>query len=610
MHQAVKLFGYQQVESGMSMRTKVVLDIECYRNYFLVAVKSLTNNKVVTFEQSDWSDFDSNALGSLLTKYTIVTFNGNRYDILMLKAAMSGFDSAKLKVISDDIIVNNLRPWEIEEKYNLSQCKFIDSIDLIEVSPGIASLKIYGGRLHSQRMQDLPIEPNALIKQEERDLLGSYCINDLDITIDLYNRLSSQIDLREQMSKEYGLDLRSKSDAQIAEAVIKKQIETIKGVRVYKPVLPMSYRFNYVPPAFIKFNNPDLIQALNTFKSKPFTLNEKGDVAEPKEVGKLKIKIGSTIYQLGIGGIHSCEKKVHYIADKDYVLIDRDVTSYYPNIILSQKLYPKHIGPEFLAVYKSLVEKRVKAKVEGNKIVNESLKVTINGSFGKFGSKWSALYSPDLLIQTTVTGQLALLMLIERVECAGIQVVSANTDGIVIYCHKRNQEVLNNIIATWEQETGFTTEETQYCGLYSRDINNYLALKSDGSIKAKGTYAEANLSKTPTTQICTTAVIDYLQLGIPIESTINSCIDIKQFISVRSVTGGAVKGDKYLGKAVRWYYASGETGAINYKSNGNRVAMTDGAKPLMVLPSQLPIDINYKWYIDRSNSILADLGIK
>ena len=36
-----------------------------------------------------------------------------------------------------------------------------------------------------------------------------------------------------------------------------------------------------------------------------------------------------------------------------------------------------------------------------------------------------------MLIQTTVTGQLALLMLIENIELAGFTVVSANTDGIV-----------------------------------------------------------------------------------------------------------------------------------------------------------------------------------
>ena len=161
---------------------------------------------------------------------------------------------------------------------------------------------------------------------------------------------------------------------------------------------------------------------------------------------------------------------------------------------LGQRLYPSHIGSDFLTVYKGLVDKRIKAKREGNKVVNEALKVTINGSFGKFGSRWSALYGPNLLIQTTVTGQLSLLMLIEALELSGISVVSANTDGIVIYCHKRNQAVLNQIVGDWEAATGFNTEETEYTAIYSRDINNYLAIKSDGSYKAKGAYADADLS--------------------------------------------------------------------------------------------------------------------
>jgi hypothetical protein len=591
------------------MRTKAVFDIECYTNYFLIAVKSLANNKHVLFERSDWTDFDVEQLKGLLSKYTIITFNGNRYDIQLLKYAISGATATQLKVLSDDIIVNDLRSWVAESKYNLPRCQYLDHIDLIEVAPGKASLKIYGGRLHSRRMQDLPIEPNAIITDDQRALLSAYCLNDLDTTIDLYNRLKGQIELREQMGKEYGIDLRSKSDAQIAEAVIKKQIEAIKGDRVYRPDLPKNYSFKYVAPSFIQFSDPQLKHALNVFETHPFTLDEKGDVAEPEEVGKLKIKLGRSEYQLGIGGIHSCEKKVHYVADQDHLLIDRDVTSYYPNIILSQRLFPKHIGPEFLTVYKGLVDRRVKAKRDGDKVTNEALKVTINGSFGKFGSRWSALYGPNLLIQTTVTGQLSLLMLIEALEEAGIQVVSANTDGIVIYCHKRNQAVLNQTIVAWEEATGFTTEETSYTALYSRDINNYLALKPGGSYKAKGTYADADLSKTPTAQICTQAVVDYLQLGIPIQTTIHSCQDIRQFVSVRSVTGGAVKGDKYLGKAVRWYYAKGEKGAINYKKNGNKVAMTDGAKPLMLLTDTLPEDLDYEWYVAKTMSILKDLGV-
>ena len=594
----------------MSSRTKAVLDIECYTNYFLIAIKSMSNGKVVTFERSNWSDFDSEQLNSVLRKYTIVTFNGNRYDLLLLMGAIAGFDAAKLKAISDDIIVNNARAWDTESKYSLPQCKYIDHIDLIDVAPGKASLKIYGGRLHSKRMQDLPIEPDAIIKPDERIALTNYCINDLDTTIDLFNTLSSQIDLREKMGIELGMDLRSKSDAQIAESVIKKQIEAIKGTKIYRPDLPDGYSFNYVPPKFIKFKHPELVNALEVFKSEAFTLNEKGDAAEPEKVGKLKVKINQTVYQLGIGGIHSCEKTVNYIAGIDHILVDRDVTSYYPNIILNQRLYPKHIGTEFLTAYKSIVEKRIHAKKTGDKVTDASLKIVINSSFGKFGNRWSALYSPDLLIQTTVTGQLALLMLIEALEGSGIQVVSANTDGIVIYCHKRNQAALFSIIAAWEETTGFNTEETAYTALYSRDINNYVAFKPSGSYKAKGAYADAELSKTPTAQVCVQAVVDHLQLDIPIETTIRSCPDTRMFVSVRSVTGGAVKGDTYLGKAVRWYYAVGETGSIQYKKNGNKVAMTDGARPLMLLPDMPPKDIDYQWYIAKAYAILGDLGVK
>ena len=594
----------------MSSRTKAVLDIECYTNYFLIAIKSMSNGKIVTFERSSWSDFDVEQLNSVLRKYTIITFNGNRYDLLLLKGAIAGFDAAKLKTISDDIIVNNARAWDTESKYSLPQCKYIDHIDLIDVAPGKASLKIYGGRLHSKRMQDLPIEPNAIIKPDERIALTNYCINDLDTTIDLFNKLSSQIDLREKMGIELGMDLRSKSDAQIAESVIKKQIEAIKGTKIYRPDLPDGYSFNYVPPKFIKFKHPELVNALEVFKSEAFTLNEKGDAAEPEKVGKLKVKINQTVYQLGIGGIHSCEKTVNYIAGTDHILVDRDVTSYYPNIILNQRLYPKHIGTEFLTAYKSIVEKRIHAKKTGDKVTDASLKIVINSSFGKFGNRWSALYSPDLLIQTTVTGQLALLMLIEALEDSGIQVVSANTDGIVIYCHKRNQAALFSIIAAWEATTGFNTEETAYTALYSRDINNYVAFKPSGSYKAKGAYADAELSKTPTAQVCVQAVVDHLQLDIPIETTIRSCPDTRMFVSVRSVTGGAVKGDTYLGKAVRWYYAVGETGSIQYKKNGNKVAMTDGARPLMLLPDTPPKDIDYQWYIAKAYAILGDLGVK
>ena len=589
-------------------RPKAVLDIECYRNYFLIALKNINNGKVAEFERSAWTDFDVEALKSVLLKFTIVTFNGKRYDELLLKAAIAGFDNEKLKQLSDDIIVNDLRAWDAERKYALPRCLFIDHIDLIEVAPGKASLKIYGGRTHSRRMQDLPIEPDALITDEQRQLLSSYCVNDLDTTIDLFNTLRPQIELREKMSDEYGLDLRSKSDAQIAEAVIRSQIEAIKGEKIERPSFPPNYSFRYDPPDYIRFDHPELRRALDVFKSVTFTLNEKGEVAEPDEVGKLKIQVGETVYQLGIGGIHSCEKSAAHLADDLYGLFDRDVTSYYPRIILSQRLMPSHLGPDFLTVYKSIVDRRIAAKKAKDKVTDSALKITINGSFGKFGSRWSVLYGPKLLIQTTVTGQLALLMLVDRLEARNIKVVSANTDGIVIKCHRSKRDLMLSIFTDWERETGFETEETVYTALYSRDINNYVALKPDGSYKVKGVYADPNLGKTPQNQICVRAVVDWLQFGIPIEATIRRCRDIRQFVTVRNVTGGAVKGDVYLGKAIRWYYAEGEAGTINYRKNGNKVPRTDGAKPIMVLPVDFPNDVNFMWYIEEANSILSDLG--
>jgi hypothetical protein len=221
------------------------------------------------------------------------------------------------------------------------------------------------------------------------------------------------------------------------------------------------------------------------------------------------------------------------------------------------------------------------------------------------------------MIQVTLTGQLSLLMLIERLETVGISVVSANTDGIVIKCDKSRYDELNEIIKQWEQHTNFTTEETQYSAVFSRDINNYIAVKLDGKCKTKGAYSNPwddpktaifRFHKNPQHTICIEAVVNLLTKQIPIEETIRNCTDIKKFLVVRNVRGGGTKSGKYLGKVVRWYYAHNEPDCIKYKSSGNKVATSDGAMPIMELPEELPTDIDYKKYIDISVDILYDIG--
>lgn len=250
----------------------------------------------------------------------------------------------------------------------------------------------------------------------------------------------------------------------------------------------------------------------------------------------------------------------------------------------------------------------IEKKIADLEVLQQTYKINLNGSYGKFGSKYSYLYSPELLIQTTITGQLSLLMMIERLELAGVNVVSANTDGINLIFDKSRLNEVETLIYQWELETGYDFECTPYLSTHSANVNNYIAIKDDNSIKGKGAFAEPNLMKNPTNEICVLAVKEYLANSTPIEQTVNACKDITKFICIRSVTGGAVWRDEYLGKAVRFYYST-DGDVITYKKNGNKVPKSDGSKPLMNLCDGLPSDLNKQWYIDETISMLADLGI-
>jgi hypothetical protein len=157
--------------------------------------------------------------------------------------------------------------------------------------------------------------------------------------------------------------------------------------------------------------------------------------------------------------------------------------------------------------------------------------------------------------------------------------------------------------------------------LYSRDVNNYLAFpfkedKVNGGwtnklddIKQKGVFKNADISKNPENDICTIAMIEYITRGTPFKQTIRNCFDITKFVTVRSVAGGAMKDGVYVGKAVRFYHAKGETGAITDKKTGTTVSMTEGTKPIMDISSGFPKDIDYDWY-EHECSLLFSRGDK
>lgn len=589
------------------MKPTLVFDIEVFRNYFLVMFRNVETGGTRAFEMFDGQALDTATLHKVLSAYRLVSFNGNAFDLPLLTMALKGEGYAAIKQACDLIIKNNLRYWQLERKYNFKTIE-VDHIDLIEVAPGFASLKMYGGRLHCNKMQDLPVESDTDIRPEQRTRLREYCANDLEITQALFEKLEPQIALRERLGEQYGMDLRSRSDAQIAEALINDTVGKSLGHKVERPGVMAGATFHYRTPGFIRFATPIMQSALSMVENAVFHIPDSGKVIMPKELKDAKIQIGESTYRMGIGGLHSSESCASHTADENTILLDRDVASYYPTIILNTGLKPQHMGDAFTETYRNIVERRLKAKRAGDKVTADALKIAINGSFGKFGSKYSTLYSPTLLIQTTLTGQLSLLMLIEMLEQEGIPVVSANTDGIVIKCPCDLEAMMEMVMLEWETTTGFATEATPYTGIYARDVNNYIAIKPDGSVKLKGTYAPAGLQKNPANEICTGAVVNHLVHGKPIEETIRRCTDITRFVTIRTVKGGAVKNGEYLGKAIRWYYSTATDGVIQYKVNGYKVPRSEGAMPLMELPESLPADIDYDWYINEARAMLKAVG--
>jgi DNA polymerase elongation subunit (family B) len=595
-----------------------VVDVETYIDYFLVLFKRVGSTETVAFELYEGQELEIDGLKSMMEENLTIGFNSNSYDLFMISAAINGKSNEELKRLSDKIIMSDRPAWMIAGKHDCEIPKkayggtLWNHIDIINVAPGQASLKIYGGRINAPKMQDLPIDPSASISPTQREELRTYCLNDLETTELLYTTLSKQLKLRRDMSKQYKMDLRSKSDAQIAEAVFRKEIGQLDGRQVLPPKrIDRTKTYRYLNPKIIEFRSDDLIKTLYAILDTEFTLTEKASIQLPKWLSEKKIEIGGSKYQMGIGGLHSCEKKRHIICDGNHVLRDADVASYYPSIILQQGLIPENIGKGFVDVYTNIYETRLAAKASGDKVTADSLKITLNGSFGKLGSRFSALYAPDLLIQTTITGQLSLLMLIEMLEDKGISVVSANTDGIVVHFNKSLQRTYEEVCWDWEIRTSYELEFTDYRALYSRDVNSYIAIKPDGSIKGKGAFADPTLMKNPQFVIINDAIKAHLAKGTPIESTVMACQDVTKFLMVRNVTGGAVWNDEYLGKAVRFYYSNAvdaET-CIRYAKNGNKVPISDGAVPMMQLTEKVPKDMDRVRYIRMAKEALKDFGL-
>jgi hypothetical protein len=579
----------------------IVFDTEVFKNLFLLCGKVIETQEYFWIWGQDDSARDK-IKDLFKSNNTFVSFNGSKYDMPVISYFASGKTMLECKQLGDEIIQENLMPWDAERKYGFRIPK-IDHIDLIEVAPSFVSLKTYGARMNMPVIQDLPFHHDSLIADDQFQTILEYCKNDIDTTEELYNRLQGQLDLRVQISREFHFDARSKSDSQVAENMF------IRRLNLQRIQQAIPHWVRYKLPDFINFKTDELSDLAERIQAHQFDVKlTSGHVELPDFLKDDKVHIRDGIYQMGVGGLHSQhDRKVCYVSDDEFCVMDYDVASYYPAIMLNCNLIPMNTGKEFLDEYRTLFHRRLEGKKAKNMVIADSLRIALNGTFGKTANKFSPLYSPDVMINIVLTGQLTLLNLIESFESHYITVISANTDGIMLYYRRNAQPIVDKIIKEFSERTGFIFEGTFYRTVALKDVNNYYAVKGDRTVKIKGIYSAPTLSKNPTAPIVSKAVANWLANGTKFEQTLEEG-SIEDFISVRNVTGGGVQGDEYLGRVVRWYQTKEQLPPITYASNGNKVAKTDGARACMRLPKNIPEDLNYDWYSQAIMRTIKDIG--
>lgn len=379
--------------------------------------------------------------------------------------------------------------------------------------------------------------------------MEEYNDNDVFICCELVRMNQEEIRLRYMISKEYEINVLSASRSTIADKVIAKLYSKFTGLHPKRFIDTKTIRrkieVSEILSDKIQFLSPQLNDLLQSLRSLVLR-GEKGEFERT-------FTYAGTSYTLATGGLHSNEIPAIYIADDKQTIVDRDVTSYYPNLIRSLKVCQKHLNPKaWFRIADTIVDERTEhkhlAKDKSLSLILQikhfiaaaCLKIVANaGIFGKMGSEKSFLCDKKAMYKVTINGQLFLLMLIERLEDAGIHVISANTDGIVTIVPKGLEETADNICHWWEKHLGLELEFTSYSKYITEGVNSYLTVKTDGKKKFKGRmnpkmYLE-DLSKGYNSPIVAKAVTEYFINGTPVMETLRNSKSILDFCRTQNV---------------------------------------------------------------------------
>lgn len=502
------------------------------------------------------------------------------------------------------------------------------------------SLKAAEFALDMESVEEMPIHHSRRnLTQDEIELISGYMINDikatkivfllaLGITDHPHYHGNNQLALRFDIREEFKINCLSYSDIEIGEELMK--VSYAKAIKKHVRDLPRkgtfrkAVRLKECIPEYVTFKTPYLQKFLDNLKKQKINQLDKFE---------REVKIGGRGYTLAKGGLHADQKDEIWEAIGDYLIEDDDVASYYPKILLNNGYYPAHLGIELLKTYKTIYERRIALKPLSKtdkkiKGVVEALKLSLNSVFGKMGAPDSWLFDMKAMFSITITGELTLLMLIERFEMNGINVISANSDGVTTLFHKDKKELKDQIVREWQKETNFEIETVKFKKFFYRDVNNYLAIKEDGEIKEKGIFVvNPEIYKNKSMRVRTLALKEYFVNGISPIKSISSHKNIYDFCVRAKATG-----DNYLelaypdgrrehsGKLVRYYITNDKKeapelfkrgiGTTGKPLNVNQQAPNDIGRVAIEYFNQFKeekYDVNYPQYIYQTLKIIAGI---
>lgn len=459
-----------------------------------------------------------------------------------------------------------------------------------------------------------------------------YNKNDVFVCLEMVRQKPDEVKLRYSITNAFGVNVLSSARANIADKLTVKFYSNMSGLSPKQFIKERTERtklsFKKIIFPHIKFKTPELQKMLAEMMHITITRTNKDAFSK-------EITFYGTTYTLATGGIHSQDTPKICRSDDKYVYLHHDYTSYYPSIMISYNIAPKHLDrATFVKMVDYLKQTRVKCKhtpdseghiMEGvpNKIGAEALKIVINSIYGKLGSELFFLYDRFAQMQVTINGQLMTMTLIEELELNGIHVISANTDGIVIKLPRDKFDVYKEITDRWNETNRMGADYEEYQMIVSRDVNNYFDIQTDGTVEYKGALDPKQylkeLKKGYDAPIVAIAVFEYLVNNVPVMTTLRNHKDILDFCKTQNVgrqfevvydivENGEIK-HIHSQRHVRFYVST--KGVIIQKENKTTGARSKlaGGNSVCILNSldDLPIEernINYSYYYNECYKII------